>query len=372
MASRLASALLCALLIASCGAESDDEPIILRNSNGMEVHLLRTGACVQRLLVPDSAGDTVDVMMGFDDAESYRNGTSVSGCIIGRYGGRITGGKFSLDGKDYQLETGKDGNTLHGGGIGYSKREWELAAVSPGTANGTNDSWAVLTLDSPDGDQNFPGNVSLEVTYTLTDANELIIDISAVSDAATPINVFNHPYFNLAGLTSDNATILDHVLTINSDYFIATDPETGTPTELEPVAGSPEDFTDAHAIGERIGEFANTIKGYQTQYLLFGTDKASEDFFGAEPAQLAATLVHPASGRALDILTTAPTMVLYTANSLKGKFETKGGVRPQQYAAVALEATMLPDAGNEPAFPAPVLRPGQEYRNHVVWRFYDV
>ncbi|PSC67689.1 galactose mutarotase [Micractinium conductrix] len=261
---------------------------------------------------------------------------------MGRYGGRITGGKINVDGTTYQLETGKDNNTLHGGGIGYNKVDWEVEAVSLGEQTGANASWALFTYDSPDGEQNFPGNVSLMVNYTLTDADELIVDIAAVTDAATPINVFSHPYFNLGGLTSDNDTILDHLLT---------------------------------------GRFVLLGNGQ-------GDLQEMDGFVAAEPRQLAATLVHPPSGRALDILTTAPTLVLYTGavfsmhlcswsyrtagNALKGKFEAKYGVRPQQWAAVALEATAFPEAGNQPAFPSPILRPGEEYRNQVVWRFYDV
>lgn len=367
------------LLAVTCAAEEDARQrinkVVLRNSNGMEAHILKTGACIQQLLVPNAAGELVDVMLGFEDEEAYQNGTSVSGCIVGRYGGKITGGNFTVNGKSYQLEKDRKGNTLHGGGIGYSRVQWEVEAVSFQEYSGNNESWAVLSYDSPDGEQGFPGNLQLEVQYTLGDDNSFAIDIRAITDKATPVNVFSHPYFNLAGLEADNATILDHKLTIDGEYYVGTDSATGAATgKVVPVRGSPLDFIKPHAIGERIRAFDSTSKGYQHQYVLFGNGqdvkKAVTGFNAAELPQLAATLAHPASGLGLEISTTTPTLVLYTGNAFKGKFESKGGVRPQQYAAVALETTMFPEAGNLPDFPSPVLRPGKEFHTQTVWRFF--
>lgn len=367
MARFLLAALACALFWFVAANGDEGSAITLRNARGMEVSIIPTGACVRRLLLPAAdGGPPVDVMMGFEeqDVDKYRNGTSVSGCIVGRVGGRISGTNFTLDGVTYPLDAGKGGYTMHGGGSPYSRREWQVVDVQPQSA--------VLALDSPAGDQGFPGNLSVLVTYTLTDDNELAIDIRATTDEPTPVSIWSHPYLNLAGVYSNDTSILDHVFTVNSSYYMATNPSGAATGAFEPVAGTPLDFTTPHTIGERINE---TDGGYSVAYLLGGLDPATAaeatGFQVAEEPQLAATLLHPASGRGLEILTTAPALVLFTGN-FKPKDEFKFGLRPtNKHAAMALEATMFSEGVVQPGFPDLILRPGEEYRNQVVWRFFQ-
>ncbi|PRW57248.1 galactose mutarotase [Chlorella sorokiniana] len=357
----LAAACILAWLSAARAAD-----IVLRNANGMEVAIIPTGACVRRLLLPAADGPPVDVMMGFEeqDADKYRNGTSVSGCIVGRVGGRISATNFTLDGVTYPLDAGKGGYVMHGGGTPYTRREWQVVDTSPQSA--------VLALDSPAGDQGFPGNLSVQVTYTLTDDNALSIDIRATTDEPTPVNIFSHPYFNLAGVASNDSSILDHIFTVNASHYVATDDSGAATGAFDPVVGGPLDFTEPHTIGERINE---TDGGYSVSYLLFGTDPDAADeiagFQAAAEPQLAATLLDPASGRGLDILTTAPALVFFTGN-FKPKDEFKYGVRPtNKHAAVALETTMFSEGVVQPGFPDLILQPGEEYQNQVVWRFFQ-
>ncbi|EFN54490.1 hypothetical protein CHLNCDRAFT_9386, partial [Chlorella variabilis] len=337
----------------------------LKNANGVEAHVLPTGACVQRLLVPDRDGKVTDVMLGFEDVEQYKNGTSPSGCIMGRIGGRTSGAKFTLDGKTYKLDGNSNGgkDTIHGGGIGYNRVKWTVVYSSPTKAK--------LKYTSPDGEQGFPGALSLRVTYKLTEENEFIMDITGTTTKATPLSIFSHPYFNLAGF-ADNATVLDHLLTIHEgDYYTPTSGKSVPTGEMEPVNGTALDFTSQHAIGERIDELAGS-RGAPPQPMLHAGPLPPPwpCVFAASScrANYAATLVHPGSGRGLDLLTTAPALMLYTGNAFSGKWSGKDGVKYQKWAAVALETTMFPDAINQPTFPSNVLRPGQLFRQTTVWR----
>jgi len=326
----------------------------MENRNGMRVSILNYGGIVQSIWVPDRSGKLGDVALGFDELEAYLAKSPYFGCITGRYANRIAKGKFSLDGKSYTLATNNDVNHLHGGDKGFDKRVWKAKFNGPQSVE--------LTYTSPDGDQGYPGALTAKVTYTLTDGNSLRIDYEATTTKATVINLTNHTYFNLSG--AGQGTILDHVLTLDADRFNPTD-ATNIPTgELRPVAGTPFDFRQPTAIGQRIGTADEQLKvgqGYDHNYVL----KDSRDGVLEEKV---ARVFDPKSGRVLEVSTTEPGLQLYTGNFLDG-MEGKYGLHYVRRGALCLEAQTFPDSPNQPAFPSPVLRPGETYKQTTTYHF---
>lgn len=329
----------------------------LNNKNGMRVSILNYGGIVQSIWVPDRNGEIGDVVLGFDELEAYLAKSQYFGCITGRYANRIAKGKFSLDGQTYTLATNNGPNHLHGGEKGFDKRVWNAEF-----ANNKHGSAVVLTLVSPDGDQGYPGALTTQVTYTLTNDNELRIDYQATTTKPTVINLTNHSYFNLAG--AGKGTILDHVLEMKADRFNPTD-ATNIPTgELRPVAGTPFDFRQPTAIGQRIGMANEQLKvgqGYDHNFIF----KDSRD---GNLEKKIARVVDPKSGRVLEVSTTEPGVQLYTGNFLDG-MEGKYGLHYVRRGAFCLEAQTFPDAPNQQNFPSPVLRPGETYRQTTIYHF---
>ncbi len=326
----------------------------MENRNGMRVSILNYGGIVQSIWVPDRDGELGDVALGFDELEAYLAKSPYFGCITGRYANRIAKGKFTLDGKTYTLATNNDVNHLHGGDKGFDKRVWNAKYTSPQSVE--------LTYTSPDGDQGYPGTLTTKVTYTLTDDNALRIDYEATTSKPTVLNLTNHTYFNLSG--AGRGTILDHVLTLNADRFNPTD-ATNIPTgELRSVAGTPFDFRQPTAIGQRIGMANEQLKvgqGYDHNYIL----KDSRD--GTLENKIA-RVVDPKSGRVLEVSTTEPGLQLYTGNFLDG-MEGKYGLHYPRRGAFCLEAQTFPDSPNQTSFPSPTLRPGETYKQTTIYHF---
>jgi aldose 1-epimerase len=330
----------------------------LSNNKGMEAAITNFGATVVALKVPDRAGKAADVVLGFDTLEGYEKGSAYFGATIGRYGNRIGGGKFSIEGKTYTLPKNNGNNTLHGGIVGFDKKVWKVREIA------SKDSESLeMSYLSADGEEGFPGNLSVKVVFTLPmDRNELKIDYQASTDKDTVLNLTNHSYFNLAG--EGNGDILDHVLTLHAKQFTPVD-QTLIPTgELRDVAGTPLDFTNATAIGKRINDSYEQLifgKGYDHNWVL-----ASGGAKGLTPA---AEAYDPKSGRRLEALTTEPGVQFYSGNFLDGSAKGKGNKAYGQRAAFCLETQHFPDSPNHPNFPSTLLKPNSVFHSQTVFRF---
>jgi aldose 1-epimerase len=329
----------------------------LTNTAGMRVRILTYGGIIQTVEVPDRHGRRTNVVLGFADVAGYvANPGPYFGAIIGRYGNRIAGGKFTLDGKQYTLPVNNGPNSLHGGTVGFDKRIW---AATPVQKNG--EVGLVLTHTSPDGDQGYPGTLSTTVTYTLTDRGAIRVDYRATTDAPTVVNLTNHSYFNLAGEGSDD--IYDHELTLNASRFVPVDATLISTGELAPVAGTAFDFRRPTAIGARIRDAETQLvhgRGYDHTWVLDRTGGG---------LSLAARLAEPRSGRTLAVYTTEPGVQVYTGNFLDGSFAGTSGRAYRQGDGIALETQHFPDSPNQPQFPSTVLRPGQTYTSGTVFQF---
>jgi aldose 1-epimerase len=329
----------------------------LTNSKGMEVSITNFGGIVVSLKVPDRSGKLDDVVLGYDQLDGYLTNKAFFGALIGRYGNRIAHGQFKLAGNTYNLPKNDGDNTLHGGTTGFNKHLWTAKDVS-----GAKGPALELTYLSKDGEEGFPGNLSVKVVYTLTDQNELRIEYSATTDKETVVNLTNHSYFNLAG--QGNGDILSHELMLNADRFTPVD-QTLIPTgELRPVKGTPFDFTKPTAIGARINQDDQQLKfgkGYDHNWVLNGGIKTS-------PA-LAAEAYDPKTGRVLQVLTTEPGVQFYSGNFLDGTITGKGGKVYNLRYGFCLETQHFPDAPNHPDFPSTVLKPGQHYHTTTIFKF---
>ena len=341
------------------GTAPDGEPVQLytvTNANGVVMKVTNYGGIITELHVPDRDGQLEDVVFGFDSLEPYFEDSPYFGAVIGRYGNRIAGGQFSLDGETYTLPTNNGPNTLHGGEVGFDKVVWD---VEPFERDG--EQGVVLTRTSPDGEQGFPGALDVTVTYTLTDENEVVFNYEATTDQATPVNLTQHSYFNLAG--AGEGRILDHELVLNADAFTPVD-ETLIPTgEIRPVEGTPFDFRQSTAIGERIDADDQQVaygSGYDHNVVLNGE---------AGEMKLAARVYEPTSGRVMEVRTTEPGLQFYSGNFLDGSLTGKGGVTYDRRSALALETQHFPDSPNQPGFPSTILRPGETYRSQTVYTF---
>lgn len=343
------------------GTTSDGTPVYiytLQNAHKMQAKVMNYGGILVSLLVPDKNGHFDDVVLGDDSLATYeRNNSPYFGALIGRYGNRIGKGKFTLNGKEYSLALNNGPNTLHGGLKGFDKVVWTVneKESKPGRS-------LVLTYLSKDGEEGYPGNLSVKVVYTLTDNDELKIEYSATTDKPTVLNLTHHSYFNLKG--AGKGDILSHELTIHADKFTPID-STLIPTgELRPVRGTPFDFTKATAIGARISADDEQLrygKGYDHNFVL--------NRKGAG-LSLAARVYENTTGRAMDVLTTEPGVQFYSGNFLDGKNIGKGGISYEHRFGFCLETQHFPDSPNEPKFPTTVLKPGEKFSSTTVYKFY--
>jgi len=324
----------------------------LKNTHGMALRVINYGGIILSLRVPDRHGRSDDIVLGYDSLADYERSSPYFGAIIGRYGNRIARGRFTLDGKTYTLATNNGPNHLHGGVKGFDKVVWDAAPFERGDSVGL-----VFRYTSPDGDEGYPGTVRATVTYTLTAQNELIFDYDATTDHATPINLTQHSYFNLAG--DGKRDILDHVVTLNADAFTPVD-STLIPTgEIRNVAGTPFDFRTPTAIGARVAQ--------DDEQLRFG--RGYDHNFVLTKAGPAARVYEPSTGRVMEISTTEPGLQFYSGNFLDGTLSGKGGVVYQHRYGFAMETQHFPDSPNKPGFPSTILRPGSEYRSRTVYHF---
>ena len=326
----------------------------LTNANGVEVKAITYGGIITSLRVPDRSGTMGDVVLGFERLDGYEKDPPFFGAIIGRYGNRISKGQFTLDGRAYTLAKNNGPNHLHGGKRGFDKVVWDATPAASGAG-------VTFTRTSPDGEEGYPGSLQVHVTYTLTDNNELIVDYHATTDKATPVNLTQHSYFNLAG---DGAgDILGHELTIPADKYTPVDATLIPTGELAPVEGTPFDFRKPTLIGARIDQPQAQLtygKGYDHNWVLNRTGQ------GLEPA---ARLVDPKSGRTLDIATTEPGLQFYSGNFLDGTLTGKNSHVYKHRAGLCLETQHFPDSPNHPNFPSTILKPGQEYSTKTVFTF---
>ena len=324
----------------------------LKNAHGMELRVTNYGGIILSLRVPDRNGQFSDIVLGFDSLADYERSSPYFGAIIGRYGNRIARGRFTLDGSAYTLATNNGPNHLHGGTKGFDKVVWDAAPFKRGDSVGL-----VLRYTSADGEEGYPGTLHATVTYTLTDGNEVIFDYHATTDRATPVNLTQHSYFNLAG--DGQGDILGHVVMLNADAFTPVD-STLIPTgEIRSVAGTPFDFRAPTAIGDRIAEHDEQLRygrGYDHNFVLTKTGPA-------------ARVYDPSSGRVMVISTTEPGLQFYSGNFLDGTLRGKGGVVYRNRFGFAMETQHYPDSPNKPGFPSTILRPGSEYHSRTVYHF---
>jgi aldose 1-epimerase len=329
----------------------------LENVAGMRVDILTFGGIVARLEVPDRRGRSANVVLGLTALADYERSSPHFGAVVGRFANRIAGGRFVLDGRAYQLATNNGPNALHGGRKGFDKRAWRAAAGAG--------EQVILHYLSRDGEEGYPGNLAVTVTYSLGETNALSIEYEATTDAPTILNLTNHSYFNLAGEGAGD--ILDHVVTIAADAFTPTD-ATQIPTgEIRSVADTPFDFRAPRAVGERIrGADAQLLpaRGYDHNWVLREAPGGG--------LRLAARAAHPGSGRVLEVLTDRPGVQFYTGNSLTGALVGPAGCSYRQSDGLCFETQGFPDAPNQPGFPSSVLRPGEAFRSRTVFRFSTV
>jgi len=334
------------------------EAVTLVGGNGVRARIMTLGATLQSLEAPDRNGTLADITLGYDDAASYVTNPNFWGQTVGRYANRIAGGTFVLDGKTYRLPLNDKTNSLHGGTKGFDKAVWRITDVKSGAQASV-----TMTLTSPDGDQGYPGKLDATVTYSLDDKGALTIDMGAVTDAPTIVNMTNHALFNLSGEGSAGG-IYAHRMTIPARRFTPVNAALIPTGELKPVAGSVFDFTQGRVIGEGIrdGRDAQIAigRGYDHNFAL---DKG----LTAEP-QLAARVEDPASGRVLEVLTTEPGVQFYTGNFLVGTFVGKRGHVYRMGDGLALEPQKFPNTPNQPAFGSARVDPGKPYHHRMIYR----
>jgi len=342
----------------SFGKTADGENVdlyTLRNVHGVEAKITNYGGILVSLKVPDRNGKFDDVVLGFNDLDSYLKGHPYFGALIGRYGNRIAKGRFTLNGVEYKLAVNNGENHLHGGIKGFDKVVWT------GKESKTNDGPAVtLNYLSKDGEEGYPGNLNVTVTYTLTNKDELKINYEATTDKDTVINLTHHSYFNLAG--EGNGDILNHQVLINASRFVPTDAGSIPTGKLRNVAGTPFDFRKLTAIGARINQDDEQLK--------FGNGYDHTWVIESRPAlRLAARAFEPTSGRRMEVLTTEPGMQFYTGNFLDGTLTGKSGKIYQRRYGFCFETQHYPDSPNQPSFPTTTLKKGATYRSTTIYRF---
>lgn len=334
---------------------------ILKNQNGMEVCMTNFGGRVVSLCVPDKNGRPVDVVLGYDNIRQYadtKNSPSDYGATIGRYANRINKGKLTIGGKQIQLPINDNGHCLHGGPTGWQYQVYD--------ADQPNDTTLVLSLLSPDGDNNFPGNVKVTATYTVTSNNTLDCKFEATTDKETVINMCNHSYFNLTGDFAQPGTNM--VLYINADYYTPSDSTYMTTGEIKPVYGTPMDFTKRHPLYQTIGDTSwQDIKnagGYDHNWCLNTWKNGKGD-----DTRVAASLYAPNTGIYLEMFTNEPGLQCYTGNFQGTGIACKHGIKYPKHVSVCLESQKYPDSPNKKNFPSPYLKPGEKYYSHVAYKF---
>ncbi len=365
--------LACMLLLASCQSETpmnrvtqepfgvtpDGEGVdlyTLTNGSGAEVTIVTYGAIIVSLRVPDRDGVLDDVVLGYDSLQGFIDASPYFGAIVGRYGNRIGDATFELDGETYVLARNNGPNHLHGGLVGFDKVVWTGESFDDATGVGI-----ILTYVSQDGEEGYPGTLVSRITYTLTEDNALIVDFHATTDKATPVNLTQHSYFNLAG--AGNGDILDHELMVMADAYTPVD-STMIPTgEIRDVTGGPFDFRTPVAIGARIEDDNRQLilgGGYDHNYVLSGGDTSPF---------LAARVYEPTTGRVMEIHTSEPGVQFYTGNFLDGSITGKDGRAYQRRYGFCLETQHFPDSPNKPEFPSTILRPGETYESRTIFSF---
>lgn len=350
----------------SCGLNPDHfsrniegkntELFVLKNKNGMELCISNFGATVMAIMTPDKNGVVKNVVLGHGSIDALlSNPEPYLGTVVGRYANRICRGTFSLDGKTYELAINNGPNSLHGGLKGFNVKVWD--------AEQTDEQTLKLNYTSVDGEEGYPGNLTIRMTYHLSDNNEFRIDYEANTDKATLVNLTNHAFFNLAGIDNPSPSIINHELVIHADHYTPID-ETCIPTgEISAVAGTPFDFRSMHTIGERIEEQDTQLingKGYDHNYVLNKKQPGE--------LTLAAECREPQSGRWMKVFTTEPGLQLYTGNWLNG-FEGMFHTTYPERSAVCFEAQRFPDTPNKPYFPTAILRPEETYLQTTIYQF---
>ena len=328
----------------------------IQSPSGMKMSVTNFGATIVTLTAPDRDGNQDDIVLGFDSLSSYQTQSPYFGAVVGRYGNRIANGSFSLDGETYTLAKNNGDNHLHGGLVGFDKVLWEANPFSMGSEHGI-----VMTYTSPDGEEGYPGTLEAKVTYLLTTDNRLIVSYQASTDKATPVNLTQHSYFNLAGPGSDS--ILDHELMIAADHFTPIDAGFIPTGEIQSVEGTPFDFKTPTAIGSRINDADGQLKnglGYDHNFVL--SDVSSG-------LKMAARVYERTSGRILEISTNEPGVQFYAGNFLDGTLTGKGGHVYPYRSGFCLETQHFPDSPNQPSFPTTILQPGELYATQTVFKF---
>lgn len=344
------------------GALPDGSPVeivTLRNAHGMTARILSYGAILQGVDVPDRDGTSADVTLGYRDMEGYLAAPNYFGATVGRYANRIKAGRFTLDGKAYTLATNNKTNALHGGVKGFDKRLWRIVEVADGPS-----AHVTLSYTSADGEEGYPGALSVTATYTLSEANELSVDYRATTTKPTVVNITNHSFFNLGGEAAQRS-IYDAMLTIPAETTTPVD-RTLIPTgAFRAVAGTPLDFRAPTVIGSRIRDASDLQilygQGYDENYVIGRGVSATP--------RLAARVTDPMSGRTMEVLSNQPGVQLYTGNFLDGTAVGKSGHAYRQGDGIALEPQVFPDTPNQPALGSARLDPGQTYHNIIVYRF---
>lgn len=338
------------------GATSAGETIerfVLTNQSGVTVALLSLGCIIQSVDAPDRDGAFANVALGFSGLDDYLTNLPFFGCIAGRYANRIAGGQFELDGERYELVVNERGNTLHGGKQGFNRFVWEASPLDDGRLG------VAFHRSSPDREEGFPGKLDVTVTYELSDQNDLSIDYRATTDKPTIVNLTNHSYFNLAG--EGNGSIETHRLQIDASSFTPVDEKLIPTGELRSVAGTPFDFRFGKLIGQGLRSDDEQIRlatGFDHNFVLDGAG-----------LKRAALLSHSGTGRTLTVQTTKPGVQFYAGNFLNGALYGPSGRAYRQSDGLALETQFFPNSPNEPSFPSPVLRPGDEYRHQTIYTF---
>ncbi len=331
---------------------SDNKPVYLftlKNGHGITVKITNYGGIITSMLVPDKNGKPGDIVLGYDSLKQYIEKSPYFGAIVGRYANRIAKGRFILDKKNYTLAINNGNNSLHGGLKGFDKVVWDVKEKQD-----SNQASLILSYLSKDGEEGYPGNLLVGVTYTLNSENEFQTIIEASTDNATPVNLCNHTYFNLSCAATD---ILGHRLTINADRYTVVNDELIPTGELRPVSGGPMDFTIPCSIGARIDQVKG---GYDHNYVLL---KKGNDL------SFAARIEDPESGRIVEILTTQPGIQFYSGNFLDGTIRGKNDKIYRQHYGLCLETQHFPDSPNQPSFPNTILRSGEKYREITVYKF---
>lgn len=326
----------------------------ITNDSGLTVTILNFGAIISSLKVPDRRGETADIVLGYDTLQEYIEDGVYIGSLVGRYANRINGGRLQLEETPYQLSCNRPGLHLHGGREGFNKKIWKAEPIQDERGLGLK-----LSLISPDGDEGYPGNLQVGVSYLLTDDNQLIIDYEAETDRPTVVNLTQHSYFNLAG----QGDICDHHIEINGSVYTPVGPDLIPTGELATVEGSPFDFRTKRRIGLAMaeGDAQKTAgEGFDHNYVL--------DTHG-DIDKVAASLSHLESGRTMEVRTTKPGMQFYTGNFLTERLTGRGGGPFFKHAALCLETQYYPDSPNQPTFPSPLLAPGDLYQHSTTYRF---